>query len=171
MNWEAIGAVGEIVGALAVVATLGYLAVQIRQNTRVARSAARQAIAQMTMSSASNLVEDGELADLVARDLAGEQLIDGERLRVMGRSYIAMRNWENIHYQYLTGMLSDDEWSGFRLNLKALLQWPSTQRYWSNENHYYSKAFREEVAALLEEVQASPGEMDHRYVSRGADGD
>ena len=33
MNWEAIGAVGEIVGALAVLVTLVYLATQIRQNT------------------------------------------------------------------------------------------------------------------------------------------
>jgi hypothetical protein len=33
MNWEAIGAIGEIVGAIAVVVTIGYLAVQIRQNT------------------------------------------------------------------------------------------------------------------------------------------
>ena len=30
MNWAAIGAVGEIVGAIAVVATLGYLAIQTR---------------------------------------------------------------------------------------------------------------------------------------------
>ena len=30
MNWEALGAIGEIVGAVAVVVTLGYLAVQIR---------------------------------------------------------------------------------------------------------------------------------------------
>ena len=35
MNWEALGAIGEIVGAIAVVLTLGYLAVQMRQNTRV----------------------------------------------------------------------------------------------------------------------------------------
>jgi hypothetical protein len=27
MNWEAIGAIGEIIGAAAVVASLGYLAV------------------------------------------------------------------------------------------------------------------------------------------------
>ena len=33
MNWEAIGATGEVLGALIVVITLGYLAVQIRQNT------------------------------------------------------------------------------------------------------------------------------------------
>ena len=30
MNWDAIGAIGEILGAIAVVATLFYLAVQIR---------------------------------------------------------------------------------------------------------------------------------------------
>ncbi len=33
MNWEAIGAIGEVLGALVVVITIGYLAVQIRQNT------------------------------------------------------------------------------------------------------------------------------------------
>ena len=43
MNWEAIGAIGEIVGAIAVVATLGYLATQIRQNTRSVRASAYQA--------------------------------------------------------------------------------------------------------------------------------
>ena len=34
MNWDAVGAIGEIVGALAVVITLVYLAIQVRQNTR-----------------------------------------------------------------------------------------------------------------------------------------
>ena len=33
MNWDAMGAIGEVVGAFAVVASLVYLAVQIRQNT------------------------------------------------------------------------------------------------------------------------------------------
>lgn len=30
MNWDAIGAVGEVLGAVAVIATLAYLAVQVR---------------------------------------------------------------------------------------------------------------------------------------------
>ncbi len=45
-NWDAIGAVGEIVGAVAVVATLGYLAIQIRSAHRVAADTTRQARAQ-----------------------------------------------------------------------------------------------------------------------------
>jgi hypothetical protein len=34
LNWEAIGAVGESLGALVVVATLGYLAIQVRESRR-----------------------------------------------------------------------------------------------------------------------------------------
>jgi hypothetical protein len=45
MNWEAIGAVGEVAGAIGVIATLGYLAVQIRHNTRSVRAASRLDIA------------------------------------------------------------------------------------------------------------------------------
>jgi hypothetical protein len=45
MNWEALGAIGEIVGAVAVVLTLGYLAVQIRQNTTSVRATSRLEIA------------------------------------------------------------------------------------------------------------------------------
>mgnify|MGYP003300637055 CR=1 FL=1 len=33
MNWEAMGAIGEVVGAIAVVLTLAYLAIQVRQNS------------------------------------------------------------------------------------------------------------------------------------------
>ena len=40
MNWDAIGAIGEIVGAGAVVISLVYLAVQIRFSARSARSEA-----------------------------------------------------------------------------------------------------------------------------------
>jgi hypothetical protein len=38
MNWDAIGALGEIVGAIAVFVSLLYLAVQIRQSTELART-------------------------------------------------------------------------------------------------------------------------------------
>ena len=44
MNWEALGAIGEIVAAVAVVITIGYLAVQIRQNTDSLRAATIQDI-------------------------------------------------------------------------------------------------------------------------------
>ena len=40
MNWDAIIAVAECIGVIAVLVTLGYLAIQTRDNTRVMRSRA-----------------------------------------------------------------------------------------------------------------------------------
>ena len=34
MDWDAIGAIGEVIGATAVVATLFYFGIQIRQNNQ-----------------------------------------------------------------------------------------------------------------------------------------
>ena len=48
MNWEAIGAIGEIAGAIAVVLTLFYLSRQIRHNSDVSKvSSYHQAIEQI----------------------------------------------------------------------------------------------------------------------------
>ena len=38
MNWEALGAIGEIVGAVGIIITLVYLAVQIRSSARAAEA-------------------------------------------------------------------------------------------------------------------------------------
>lgn len=43
MNWEAIGAIGEVVGAVAVVATLLYLAKETRTNTKAVVAASSRA--------------------------------------------------------------------------------------------------------------------------------
>ena len=38
MNWDAVIAVAEIIGVMAVIASLIYVAMQIRQNTAIARA-------------------------------------------------------------------------------------------------------------------------------------
>ena len=42
MNWDAIGAFGEIIGAIAVVISLLYLATQIRQSNKLAVQESRK---------------------------------------------------------------------------------------------------------------------------------
>jgi hypothetical protein len=44
MNWEAIGAIGELIGAVVVVVSLVYLAAQVRQDTEQARLSSVQAV-------------------------------------------------------------------------------------------------------------------------------
>lgn len=45
MNWEAIGAAGEVLGALGVILSLIYLSIQVKSNTKQLRFTASQEIA------------------------------------------------------------------------------------------------------------------------------
>ena len=164
MNWEAIGAVGEIVGALAVVVTLAYLAIQVRNSTRIARSATRQAIAETAMLHGANLVADKGLMAALLRDLKGLDVDEVDWVRLLAHNYVTLRHYENIHYQHLTGMIEADEWQGFRENLKAVLEWRSMREFWANEGHYYSDAFRAEVSGLLAELADVDSATSHAYV-------
>ena len=65
VNWDAIGAVGEILGALAVFASLMYLAAQIRGQSKQARASAFQEIGIATAAGWSVLAQNRELSDAV----------------------------------------------------------------------------------------------------------
>ena len=47
MNWEAIGAVGELLSAVVVIASVIYLGIQIRANTRVSQNEAYRETAEI----------------------------------------------------------------------------------------------------------------------------
>lgn len=156
MNWDAISTIAEFVGAIAVVVSLVYVARQISQNTQASRSSTRQAIADSALVAVSDILADSGMAELMTRDMAGEEFTPAEHLRLAGRGYMIMRLWENIYYQYRTGMLLDNEWQGFRRNLIALLQLRHVQQYWERESEIYSDAFREEVARIQAEIASDP---------------
>ena len=156
MNWEAFAAIGELVGAAAVVISLVYLSVQVRQNTAVARASTRQAIADANLSGGSDVLLEPEMAKVLAKDLRGEPLEFHEHVRLQTRAYHGLRHWENIHYQYRAGMLSAEEWQGFRHNLKWLLQTRHFKELWSTQGDFFSPPFRAEVLQLLAEEESEP---------------
>lgn len=67
MNWEAIGAVGEIVGALAVLVTLVYLAMQIRQNTKSVQAAAVDSANSQVSKIREVIFADADVANMYRR--------------------------------------------------------------------------------------------------------
>ena len=70
MNWDAIGAIAELLGAVGVIASLVYLATQMRQNTRAMRASAYQEVLNQRDSVMLPLMQDGELAQLCSRGVA-----------------------------------------------------------------------------------------------------
>jgi hypothetical protein len=151
MNWEAIGAVGEVAGAIAVVMTLAYLAIQIKQSNIVARCTVRQSIADSITSMATSLELSDDLASIMQKKIDGEELEPHELRRLEARCYGALRKWQNIYFQYGEGLVSTEEWESYRLNLDVLLQNKFYQDYWHKYELTFTAQFRDEVASIISE--------------------
>ena len=82
MNWDAIGAVGEVIAAIAVVVTLLFVARDIRQNSRsLSIAALRDTTAQWNHWS-NMIAASSDLADIVAKgNKAFAELSESEQLR------------------------------------------------------------------------------------------
>ena len=78
MNWEAIGALGEVVGAVAVVLSFLYLGRQIAVSNKQSRASARYAFLDATGTGVASVVASKESASVLRRGLAGELLDDDE---------------------------------------------------------------------------------------------
>ena len=83
MNWEAIGAVAEILGASAVVASLLYLALQMRHSATATQAVTRGTFAQLTTNVLLQIASDAELASIFRR---GQNEVVPLRWTVRGRS-------------------------------------------------------------------------------------
>ena len=82
MNWDAIGAVGEILGAIAVIATLIYLAKQIRQNSQAVQISALRDTTEQWNRWSEVLATSPELADIViSGNKSYRQLPETEAIR------------------------------------------------------------------------------------------
>jgi hypothetical protein len=111
MNWEAIGAISDMVGVVVLVITLIYVAMQIRQNNELLRSQSRQALVTNDVSSLSaNL----GLTDIFAKYVSGAGLSDEEQLKISFMFALDLRNREFEYFQYKNGLLDKETWLAYR---------------------------------------------------------
>jgi hypothetical protein len=82
MNWEAIGAAAELLGALGVILTLFYLTTQIRLNTKAVNNQSLRDSQELITVSSLPLIEDENLAAIYVRGLKNfDDLTEVEKVR------------------------------------------------------------------------------------------
>ena len=143
MNWEAIGAIGDAVGGVGVLAPLLYLAVQTRQNTRAIRAATYSQVADSFADVSLALFQDPDASNLIRRarqvpeSLTPEEI---ERYEMFLLSY--MRRAENMYFQSEEGTLDADTWIGIRESIFIVLGTEPSDRWWKTRRRMFNTDFR-----------------------------
>jgi hypothetical protein len=142
VNWEAIGSVGEVLGAVGVIATLGYLAIQIRQNTASNRQAAARASVDTLNRLTLMTVEYPEIADLLIRGMADRSKLElGEALRFHNYWISLFVNNQETFFHAKSSNISPDLLHLFETHTFAFLRAPGLAAWWQENKYRFSSEF------------------------------
>jgi hypothetical protein len=158
VNWDAIGAIAELIGALGVILSLLYLALQVRQsgsqvvqNTAAVRASTYQSIVDTVANHGAQFLQNERLADITSRGEKDYQsLTDAERRLFNVNIANFLQAFSAAQYHYESGLLPKDEWYGFRNLLAFQFQSPGYRAAWKTVHPIFPPRFQELVRRIQE---------------------
>ena len=148
MNWDAIGALAELAGAVSVLGTLIYLAKQIKDNSKLLSTS----IYETAMEGYNNInkwsIGDPDLAQLTRRWLTNDdtEMDSSEKFRLDMIQRVYANHIYKLFRLYEEGVLHEKEWQNAGLEAKQAWESSRVGRDFMRDNHFFDdlwKAFEE----------------------------
>ena len=142
MNWEMISAIGQMLGAIGVIISLVYLAIQIRSQKQESRSAAMNTLVTHFSDLLRSQVENADFCALWLRGLHSFDELDGpSKVRFSSHLGRLLRAADSLYLHFLDGTLDARLWRGFDRTIADVAAYPGFQKWWPTRKHWYSDEF------------------------------
>ena len=146
MNLEAVNALAQLIAAGGVIASLFYLAAQIRQNTRSMRAVVVDSLAQSIADVIRPMAEDRELMrafHIVVEDW--HKATDDDRMRALPLFFSKFKLFENAWFQQRQGTLDPQQWQGWDAYIRMYYHRPGVKAWWRLRRAVFAAGFRDYV--------------------------
>ena len=131
MNWTAVGAIGELLGAATVVASLLYVARQMKQGNRIARAEAFRAVQLKLVDVMANMSQDSEWMELFVRlryeGLGRDEMSRTERAKAGFNLQTFLALYSVIHHDVGLGVLPPTTYTA---QLEEVFRTPYMRQVW-----------------------------------------
>ena len=140
---EALGNIGDFVGGIGVIVTLAYLAVQIRQSTRVARATTLQQWVSMAATVNNSVAQSGESSRIYRAGCDDPRSLEPhERTQFNQYLFQLFNTFESLFFQAEQGA-SDQEFLNAKMDtMRALLEIPGIRSWWDRRRRAPSRGVR-----------------------------
>ena len=157
MNWETVGAAGEIIGAIAVIISIIYLALQVRQNTAALRSSATNAASEGAAKLYQTLCSDPDLAMIFVRGNATpDELEEAEMARYFSLWLMTMFKLQNWYFQTQDRFMDDTLLSSWIKVVRPLSSLPGFRLFWNERKFIFSPQFQSYLEVEVFEKDPDP---------------
>ena len=166
MNWDSVAAIAELMGAIAVVASLVYLGRQVHQNTTAVRTGNANTMQNNFQKLAKLFYSDSEMTAVVLRAMESDEgLTPVQRQGAYAYFFDFLKTAELAHYHLRRGELDEELWKASEAFYKAYFTTPGFRAYWRQRKPSFVPAFQEVVDQWL--TEAPPIRMPHELANDG----
>jgi hypothetical protein len=150
MNWDALGAGAELLGALGVIVSLIYLGAQIRLQNRESRlHSVSEAIRQFN-DVLAGLAHNSDLTDIWVKGLTSfDNLEIHEKVRFSSHVGRVFRVIEGLYEYNLEGRIKPHTWEAMDRTINEMLGYPGLREWWHSRAHWYGTPFQNYVAGIV----------------------
>lgn len=150
MNWEAISTIAEIVGAGGVIASLIYLAIQIRQSTKVSRAEMTKDLYLASRTAIMDIASNDALAK-ISTDIRQFENEDLMRRNMFYQSFFRLYELQfNLKSQ---GLLDDDIARSYALIIQMWARTIYFADYWGRHRGEFNELFASYVDEQIQLVK------------------
>ena len=158
MNWEAIGTIAEVVGASGVIASLIYLAIQVRHTSRQTNSQSLQVAISNYLNHYDNATSTPENMEVLRKGLNDfDSLSPNEQGRLHSLLHPLNHGFNSVLTVYKAGLLPRQELIATQNSYIAFLISPGGKRWWESFKHAPPRDF---VAYIDDAMENAPGVVE-----------
>ena len=157
MKLELLNAFAQLIAAIGVIASLFYLAVQIRQNTRSQRSIVVDSLTGSLIALLGPQATDPALTRAFAAAVEDwHAATEEDRLRAIALLLMLFKLCENAWFQQRQGTLDREQWEAWDLHIRVYYHRPGVKTWWSLRRAMFTASFREYVESTQPISDLSP---------------
>ncbi len=143
MTLQDLGSLGEIIGAFGVIASLVYVALQIRNNTNAVVAGTHQALFDSWSGLSSSLTDRVDLSRLLLKAATDyEELAPDELMRFEAFATRLLGQFENAFLQNQRGLLAKETWPHWEAYYRDQLALDCYAHYWAKRRSWYFADFQ-----------------------------
>ena len=154
---ELIYFISQILAGIAVVISLIYVAIQLKQNTQAVKRESIKNIINTLRDATANLSQSEDKAEILFKAWKSPEELKGAQ---KFRSYIIFQNllsaFELAYFEQIDGALEKEHWSGYQQYLIDICKAPGLQEYWSARCTWYRQDFRDYIDKTIMLAPATP---------------
>ena len=154
LNWDAIGAIGEVFGGVTVLATLFYFSFQIRQSNKLAEAQSQRELLNLNVF--NPIIENPNLTTEYRACLNRYEKQDAD---VKTRFNFIMLNYclqiEAVFRMHEQGLIAEQSYNGFLSACSSMINTPGGSSWWSEVSGTFALDFIEALATFEHDPNSS----------------